>query len=258
MNYPSDINNKQFLLIEKYFVREEKRGRKREIPIILILNAIFYILKTGCQWRMLPNDFPQWKTVYHYFRLWSREGLIERIHNDLRDLARKKEGKETQLSLGIVDSQCVETSFMAREDKGFNGGKRIKGRKRNIFVDTLGFLWGLSVSAANQSEIDGAIECLMKAPLALTRLKKILFDAGYRGEWFSSFIQMFFNCEVEIVEKLIGQIGFVVQAKRWIVERTFSWLEGFRRLSKDYEMKTIYSEAWIYLSMTKIMLNRLS
>ncbi len=102
MNYPSDINNIQFSLIKKYFVREEKRGRKREIPIILILNAIFYILKTGCQWRMLPNDFPHWKTVYHYFRVWSKEGVIERIHNELRPLAREKAGKESQLRSKIL------------------------------------------------------------------------------------------------------------------------------------------------------------
>ncbi len=144
---------------------------------------------------------------------------------------------------------------MAREDKGFNGGKLVKGRKRNIFVDTLGLLWGLSVSPANQSEIEGGIECLFKAPYKMPRLNKILFDAGYRGEWFQKFFEICFGCTTEIVERL-GK-GFDIQAFRWIDERTFSWFESSRRLSKDYEMKTIYSESWIFLSMIKLMLSRL-
>jgi putative transposase len=237
-------------------LKETGEAEKKEIPIVLILNAIFYVLKTGCQWRMLPRDFPKWKTVYHYFSFWNKKGIIEKVHNHLRGSLREAAGKDKDLSLGMVDSQCVKTSFMAREDKGFNGGKLVKGRKRNIFVDTLGLLWGLSISPANQSEIDGAIERLNRAPSQMPELMKILFDAGYKGAWFQRFIEGSFGCATEIVERL-GK-GFDVQAFRWIVERTFSWFEGFRRLSKDYEMKTTNSEAWIFLAMTKIMLNRLS
>jgi transposase len=206
-------------------LKETREAEKKEIPIILILNAIFYVLKTGCQWMILPKDFRKCKTVYHYFSLWNNEGIIKKVHKHLRSSLREVFGKDKDLSLGIVDSQCVKTSFMAREDKGFNGEKLVKGRKRNIFVDSLGLLWGLSVSPANQSEIEGAIECLNRGPSQIPKLRKILFDGGYKGVWFQRFIEGCFGCATEILER--GGERFDVQAFRWIVERTFSWFEGF-------------------------------
>jgi len=207
---------------------------------------------------LIPSDFPPWGTVYSYFRVWSKNGLLQIAHDILREKVRTKAGKEPTPSLLIVDSQCVQTTMIASEEKGLNGGKHVKGRKRNIAVDTLGLIWALYVSAANVSEQEAGFCCLTRLHTNLKRLVKILFDAGYQGEWFKDLVEMMFNCTMEIVHKLVGQVGFVVQKKRWIVERTFAWFFGYRRLSKDYERYPIYSETMIQICMIRIMLRRLN
>ena len=153
----------------------------------------------------------------------------------------------------IVDSQCVSTNMQKCEDKGFNGGKHRKGKKRTIVTDTLGMLWNVIVEGANMPEKTGAIQALCTLP-SMPRLEKILFDQGYIGEWLRP-IEKLLDCKTHIVEK--DGLGFKVQQWRWIVERTFAWFSGYRRLSKDYESKTQHSESYLYFAMSRLILKRI-
>lgn len=256
--YPTDLTDAQWSKIEGHFPGDEpnRRGRKREHSYREIMNAIFYFLVSGCVWRLLPHDLPPWKTVYHYFRLWTRNGTIEAIHTDLRQKVRQKEGRDPEPSAAIIDSQSVKTTVIGGE-RGYDAGKKVNGRKRHLLVDTIGMVMMVVVHAAGIQDRDGARILLEKTKARFTRLKLIWADGGYAGqliEW----VKKACGWILEIVKRPEGAKGFHVLPRRWVVERTFSWLGHCRRLSKDYEHLTAHSESMIYLAMTRIMIRRLA
>jgi putative transposase len=223
------------------------------------LNACFYLVRTGCAWRYLPKDYPPWKTVYHYFREFRLTGVWHKLNKRLRRMVRKRACRAAQSSVGVLDSQSVKTVDTAREGTGFDSGKRVKGRKRHILCDSLGLLIVVIVHAANISETAGARLVLTELRERWWRLRLIWLDGGYKSslvEWLSS-LKRWRKVRLEWVRRAEGEKGFHLLPKRWIVERTFGWLNKHRRLSKDYETLTETSEAMVYAAMVRLMLARL-
>jgi putative transposase len=225
----------------------------------IILNAIFYVMKTGCQWRQLPSDFPPWKTVYHYWRIWSKNGFWQHLNDSLREAIRLMIGKKANPSASITDSQSVKSAGRS-EKSGFDGNKKIKGIKRQILVDTNGFLIVAKVLAANENDGIIAQDMLHGLDKAhLTGMGVIWADEGYQNSDLEILALGKFDIKLEIipgVKEKKDSKGFKVQPKRWIVERTFAWLGNYRRLSKDYERLVATSEAAVYACMIRLMLAR--
>lgn len=250
--YPTDINDSQWEFIKGILNTQ----RKRKHSLRDIFNAILYMLKTGCQWRMLPRDFPKWELVYYYFTCWKTNGIIEQIHEALRDIVRKNSGRDESPSLALIDSQSIKTTRLGGQDRGVDGGKKVKGRKRHIITDSTGLLLAVVVHAANLHDSKAAIDVIKLLRGRFKRLVKILADGGYRGELIEK-TKASFGWILEVVLRSDHSTNFSVIPKRWVVERTFSWFESYRRLSKDFEYRTDTSEAMIQLAMIKLMLNRI-
>ena len=251
-HYPTDINDSQWKFIKGILNTQ----RKRKHSLRDIFNAILYMLKTGCQWRMLPRDFPKWELVYYYFTCWKKNGIIEQIHEALRDIVRKIAGRDESPSLALIDSQSIKTTRLGGQDRGVDGGKKVKGRKRHIITDSTGLLLAVVVHAANLHDSKAAIDVIKLLRGRFKRLVKILADGGYRGELIEK-TKTSFGWILEVVLRSDHSTNFKVIPKRWVVERTFSWFESYRRLSKDFEYRTDTSEAMIQLAMIKLMLNRI-
>jgi putative transposase len=258
--YPTDLTDAQWEIIRPLIPPAQHGGRPRSVDVRQILDAILYITRTGCPWRMLPRDLGRRSTVHEYFRRWCRDGTWRRINDALRGMVRVAAGRDESPSLAILDSQSVKTSEEGSErERGYDGNKKVKGRKRHLIVDTLGMLLAIYVSAADVGDRDGAKlvfgELLGRKP---SRLVAVVADGGYTGERLASWLRAVFGMELQIVERPAGAEGFVVVPKRWIVERTFGWFNRFRRLAKDYERFPVSSEGFIYISMISIMLHRLA
>jgi len=249
--YPTDLTDTQWNTILAYI----DDNRKRKHPLNEILNAIFYLLKTGCQWRMLPKDYPKWELVYYYYCKWRDEGTFEEIHESLRSFTRKKSGKLESPSFAIIDSQSSKTTRKGGTNRGIDGGKNVKGRKRHIIVDSMGLLLVVVVHAANHHDSKAAFKIIESLKYRFPRLVRIIADAGYSGELADN-IQMSFGWILQIVMRKDSS-KFEVLPKRWIVERTFASFESYRRLSKDFEYHTYTQETMIQFAMIKIMLNRI-
>ncbi len=256
--YPTDLSEAEWHRLAPLVPRRKAGGRPPKYPRREILNAILYLVRTGCAWRLLPHDLPSWRIVYHYFRLWKLQGVWKRIHERLRKWLRRRERRHLQASAAILDSQSVKTTERGGEH-GYDAGKKINGRKRHILVDTLGLLIIACVTAASTQDRDGARLVLKMLAHQCIRLRLIWADGSYAGELIEWVRQLRTRRRVklEIVRRGDAQKGFVVLPKRWIVERTFGWLNRCRRLSKDYEYLTETSEAMIHVAMINLMVRRL-
>ena len=255
-HYASDVSDKQWQLIKNQLPKRSKVGRpgndRREI-----VNAILYVVRTGCQWRMIPKEFPNWSTVYWNFWRWSRDGTWEKVHRSLREKTRKASGKKATPTTAIVDSQSVRTAE-GGEERGFDAGKKVTGRKRHIAVDTLGLVLAISVHGADWQDYDGACLVMTRLKKGFRRLKVIFADSAYAKNDLPTWIKNTFGWIVQTILRPIGAKGFVVLPKRWIVERTFAWIGRYRRTSKDYEKTIKSSEAMIHLAMINLMSRRLA
>src|SRR5215470_2234990 len=240
MNYqifPSDQTDREWEYIKPFVPAAKPGGRHRTTDMRLVLNAIFYLTRTGCQWRYLPREYPPWQTVYGYFRTWRRDGTWQRIHDRLRGDVREQEGRNRQPTAAILDSQTVKTTDRGGAERGFDAGKQTFGRKRHILVDTLGLLLLVVVHSAGLQDRDGARKVLAPLAARFTRLRKIWADSVYNSglaEWVRN-LRTRNRIVLELVKRSDQVKGFVVLPRRWVVERTFAWLSFSRRLSKDYE-----------------------
>lgn len=252
--YPSNLSDGAWRYL-KLHLPTSGVGRPREVSLRQVINAILYVLKTGCQWRQLPGDFPAWSAVYYYFYKWSGDGTWERLHNLLRSRLREKRGRHKHPTAGCLDSQSVKSTAVPGE-RGYDAGKKVNGRKRHILVDTLGLLLVVLVTVASVQDRDGARQLLRHLPGSCKKLRKIWVDGGYSGRLVEWVVARFKFC-LAVVLRPQETRKFVLLPRRWVVERTFGWLNHSRRLSKSYERLTRTDETWVYIAMTRIMLRRL-
>lgn len=255
--YPSDLSDGQWQKISRLLPTRKKRGRK-PLDRRTVINGILYVVRTGCQWRALPKDFPNWKSVYTVFWRWRRDGVWKSVHDKLREKTRKQAGRKPTPTAAIVDSQSVKTTEVGGDQRGYDAGKKINGRKRHIVVDTMGLLLAVVVHAASVQDQEGAKTVLSKLTSGFRRLKVVFGDSAYGRSGLPEWLKIQLRKILQPILRPVGVKGFVVLPKRWVVERTFGWLGRWRRHSKDYERNPETSETMIYISMIALMSRRLA
>jgi putative transposase len=254
--YPTDLSDKEWACLKANLPASKLPGRLRTHSLRDIFDAIFYVLKSGCPWRLLPHDFPPWSTVYYHFRKFRLSGVWGLIYRALRSAERKRVGKNPNPSAAIMDSQSIKTTEEGAQSNGYDAHKNIKGRKRHLLVDTLGLPLSVYVTPANVQDRVGARLLLVGLNPLLPCLKKIWADGAYSGEELARWCEQRGGWKLEIVERNPQTKGFRVSPKRWIVERTFSWLIRNRRLSKDYERRVQTSETLVKVAAIRLILRR--
>ena len=259
LRYPSDLSDAEWELVTPLIPPARRGGRRRSVDVREVLNAVFYVLSTGCQWKAMPKDLPPKSTTYFYFTLWDWDGTLERIHDALYIAVRERAGREASPTVAIIDpqtSKAAQKGALHSTRRALMLARR-SGRKRHILVDTLGFLLGVSVHAADVQDRDGAHDLLRRTRRRFPFVERIFADGGYQGPKMAKSVAATGSWKIEIVKRS-DLHRFVVLPKRWIVERTFAWISRNRRLMRDFERYTRTVAAFVRLAMIRIMLRRLT
>ena len=257
-HYPSDVTDEQWPLIEMFIPAVRPGGRPRKTDMRDVVNAIFYILRTGCQWRYLPKDFPPKSTVWRYFDQWRSDGTLDRIHDQLRRKVRAQEKPYHPRTTASVDSQSVDTTC-GGEQRGRDNAKNVDGRKRHIVVDSMGLLLAVLVTAASVDDAKASSELFGRLDgQPMSKVRRMFADSKYHNFKLYEWVAEHAHWGLIIIRRPEGTTGWVKLPIRWTVERTFAWLGRCRRLSKDREKSILSSESFIKLAMIQLMLHRLS
>ena len=253
--YDTDLTVAAWALIAPMLPAARPGGRPRTTNIRAVLNAIFYLLRTGCQWRLLPREFPVWSTVYHYFRVWKDGGVWTCVQRSMYQQARRQAGRTAFPSVVIMDGQSVKTTERGGI-RGFDAHKRVKGRKRHILVDTFGLLIACRVELADISDRRAAALLLGGLGALFPNIRTVIADAGHQSRKLARYLLQQDGWKLQIVKR--RQRAFKIAGLTWIVERSFAWLGRNRRLSKNYEYNVQTSETLIDIAATRLLLNRLA